>query len=77
MVVLGPACMPADFLRSLKSKADEIAGEVEGALRQRGIPYHLHLNEAEGDARADAHSRSAQVRKTPCRPRSRANFSLL
>jgi hypothetical protein len=62
MVVLGPATLPADFLRELKSKADEISEEVTGALQQRGIPYQMSVgNRANSTAAGDALSGSAQA----------------
>jgi hypothetical protein len=61
MVVLGPATLPADFLRSLKLAADGVADEVQQALHRRGIPYQVGDGEGDGGGDGQAHTQSART----------------
>eukprot|EP01047_Picozoa_sp_COSAG01_P087715 COSAG01_NODE_20307_length_960_cov_1.232288_1_plen_259_part_10 len=61
MVVLGPATLPADFLRSLKLAADGVADEVQQALHRRGIPYQVGEGEGDGGGGGQAHTQSART----------------
>ena len=61
MVVLGPSTLPADYLRSLKTKADEISEEVTSALERRGIAYQLSPGQRGTGNGVGVHSGSAQA----------------